>query len=809
MVVNAIEEFIYTPTADFQLVLGTNGCGKSSLLRELSPLPGNHKMFKKGGKKEVHLSHGRHNYVCTSVFNSGTGKHSFVKDGVELNDGGTPTIQRDLVFREFKLDQEIHDLMTGKIKFTRMGINERRRIINRLSTADHTYVLGLYKRVSSASRDAIANVKQHREKILSDTNKLLAFEDVEGLEERIGEVTAELNVLFRNRIPNLPGRNQAQHEYNQSIERLEAISESILRTDLANLNIEGFKDKHEIRTHVIEMDTQLQTSIALMTNFTQQYADLESFIKALVDSGVDNVQDLKNVEQRLISEIRDAEERQQTFKGAFEPSVVSQALEVSGPFGEILRDLPDNTEGKYTKTGRQEHMQRQQDVSRQIGGLENQIASIERRETMIMEAKDSVCPKCGYIWKEGISENELDALATQRKELENRVARGNVMLTQITHYIDTVTHIEQLYGRYRMLTFTYPRLEKLWEYVTDNEVLKVSPSSHQMLIHKVLADFEAGAVIHKNQEELAHVRDAMKKIQVGESAGASHYSQRLAVMEESIAAETDKQRVVKAQLSKARAYLGRVEQAESAILEVAALVRRLDKTVQTLSDIDKVETIDAITSGHQQQLSHMQRKLTEMNTLRAIITDREKDLDSLILKQEALKVIDNQLNPKNGLIASLMIGFINSIADHLNAVIEPIWTHDLIVQPCSMEDGDLDYKFPFTVSTSTEVVADVGEGSEGQEELFNFAFMLTAMMYLELEDYPLIVDELGRTFDTRHRFNVMTFLKNVVDARTITQVFLTSHYATEYSTMASAEVLVIDGSNIVTPSVYNQHVVMR
>jgi DNA repair exonuclease SbcCD ATPase subunit len=40
-----ITEFVYTPTDSIQIIIGTNGSGKSSILEELSPLPADSKYY--------------------------------------------------------------------------------------------------------------------------------------------------------------------------------------------------------------------------------------------------------------------------------------------------------------------------------------------------------------------------------------------------------------------------------------------------------------------------------------------------------------------------------------------------------------------------------------------------------------------------------------------------------------------------------------------------------------------------------------------------------------------------------------------
>ena len=54
---NSIERLEYTPENNIQVIIGRNMSGKSSLLKELSPLPPElKKEFKDEGYKEIHIS---------------------------------------------------------------------------------------------------------------------------------------------------------------------------------------------------------------------------------------------------------------------------------------------------------------------------------------------------------------------------------------------------------------------------------------------------------------------------------------------------------------------------------------------------------------------------------------------------------------------------------------------------------------------------------------------------------------------------------------------------------------------------------
>ena len=81
---NNIKDLTLTFTSPLQIVLGTNGSGKTSLVRQFSPLPPDPKELFPGGSKCIEYQYKGSEYILTSQLKQSF-KNSFVKDGEELN----------------------------------------------------------------------------------------------------------------------------------------------------------------------------------------------------------------------------------------------------------------------------------------------------------------------------------------------------------------------------------------------------------------------------------------------------------------------------------------------------------------------------------------------------------------------------------------------------------------------------------------------------------------------------------------------------------------------------------------------------
>tara|TARA_Y100001001_G_C7829457_1_gene246465 strand:+ start:198 stop:608 length:411 start_codon:yes stop_codon:yes gene_type:complete len=118
---NKVNSIKITASELIQLIIGTNGSGKSSLQEQINCWVADRKDFKVGGKKIVKLEHNSSIYETRQYFHKKNSTFEFIVDGQNINEGETGAVQKELIKIHFGLDQEIVDLFLGKLRFTRMN----------------------------------------------------------------------------------------------------------------------------------------------------------------------------------------------------------------------------------------------------------------------------------------------------------------------------------------------------------------------------------------------------------------------------------------------------------------------------------------------------------------------------------------------------------------------------------------------------------------------------------------------------------------------------------------------------------------
>ena len=170
---NNIESIEFRPKQKLQLLLGTNGSGKSSLLSELNPLPINKNDFT-NGSKEITIEKDNNIFKLKSTSN----KNSFILNNTELNDGGTKTVQLNLVKEYFNLTPKYNNIILGTEKLTAMSTNERKNILREMSTVDYSYGIYLYNTLKQELRDTVGYLKLMQIEMNNDISNIVNDEDI-------------------------------------------------------------------------------------------------------------------------------------------------------------------------------------------------------------------------------------------------------------------------------------------------------------------------------------------------------------------------------------------------------------------------------------------------------------------------------------------------------------------------------------------------------------------------------------------------------------------------------------------------------
>lgn len=806
LMLNNIKHFIYTPTSTHQLILGTNGSGKSSVLSELSPLPGHHSNYTKDGFKKITLEHAGKTYHLESVFKNN--KHSFVVDeGEDLNPGGTAAAQAALVMQHFGINKDIHELLTGEVRFTQLGPGDRRKWITMISRTDYGYAMNAFKRIAGRARDQQGALKHLRQRLTQETHNLQALQDVDGLEERANQLRDELNHLMLERVPNLPSLEAQQARMRELAGQLEVQARDYFRSLTYLPTGKSYRSNEDVTFDLQRLDTNLHSTQALIERMGNEFADMESVVNSVQIEAGESLDNLPELIQQQDAEMARLLGEQQVFRELASPSEILRDWQAIADEVQILfRQLPDNMDRTYS---REAVRAAELEIGHQQSRIDKSMAkiqSIQNRIALMEEAKEEQCPSCKYVWRPGYSETELAQLKYDQQQHELHVDEARLKIKDRATFIEECNGYTELYRRFRGFVQGYPRLQPLWNHILENQLLLNNPKGNLGLFvqwHRDLdlnVQFETARKRHQHYVDLNERQSSM-----GDSA---HFSRRMQRLQQEIEVATQ-------QLHDQRGERGEIDRFLRKLLRMQEIAGRMENDYAEIQRIQSVlidslrnDVIDETVTAHQTELGAIMRRISEKESQEGIVRDLEKSKGEVELDTKALLLLTRALSPNEGLIAEQLASDIGCLVAQLNSVIGSIWTYDFTILSCGMDSGELDYKFPVQFATSDYGTPDISRTSKGQRQVIDFAFQLTVMLYLNLTDYPLFLDEPGEGFDEQHRIKLMDFVKQLMEMGRHSQLFMISHYASTHGSFVNAETLVLDASNISVPGTYNQHAVL-
>lgn len=816
MMLGSIRKFMITPTERVQIILGTNGSGKSSLMRELSPLPAEANDFAKDGHKIIKITNHGDLYELTSAFEP-KARHSFIKNGEELNPGGTITVQKELARQEFSFTQNIHSLLLGQERFTMMSPARRREWLTQLSDTNYDYALSVYDKLRERLRDVTGALKLAKKRLVIEAEKVMSEEELTKLAGEIEGLHLELDTLQSQRTIVQMGTDQCFHTLDRLYQEAEILANGILNNRKAVFSCAEISSLEHLAELIHRNRRDIAVTEQLLANVVEENDKLHSNRAILERTGEAGLADLKLRLDKDRQE-RDGYLSQRAYKiEGLSGTAPQQALEtVYEQLFQVLNVLPENHDRRFSQGGLEQARQAVLDAK-------NQLMSENRAMDQLISAKTQMeshrhegstkCPNCRHEWQLGFSEERYAAVQAKIAEQAKVVDSVTLTIKAAEERLVEFENYRSLFADYRRCILAWPVLNPIWEYLAEHDLVVSSPRSALQAIetfrHDLLMEVKAATVEMRIAETQQLIEQAM---QVGDAS--------IADIDERIATVSAKASEMTVQLSMLRKQQSTLSSQESTIRNVQATGARLEAMFVELSEVNNA-TMEALYQDYVQScirsvqisLATKAEALSAATVQKGIVEDIERNITSLTLEEEATRHLVKALSPSEGLIADGLLGFIKNFTGQMNGVIRKIWSYPLLVLPCGMEGNrrEMDYKFPLMVQTKENISPDVKDSSTGQREIVDLAFRVVSMRCLGLQEAPLLLDEFAASFDEVHRVSASHAIKNLMDQHAFSQLFMVSHYESGYGAMTNAQVCVLSDSNITIPKNidYNRHVVIE
>lgn len=808
---NLIDTFEINPTAPTQFILGSNGSGKSSLFEELSPLPPEKADYDKGGSKHNIYEQNGTTFAVESYNIDNAWHHSFKRDGKELNEGGTVTVQLSLVKEHMGYTPEIHALMTGQVKFTTMSPPDRRKWFTLLANNNYDYALGVFRRITERYNESRLSLKRTKHNLGIESAKVLPIEDLTRLRDECSTLYTRVQQLSEIRQPLMDPSESYILRSNEVANAMQADAQAI-RGILKRLTKDLPKESEELKAAIVQTQTQLQ---GLHQKANQYFEDHQRVQKLWEGMQASQLQNAAQVQQQLDECQAIIEHSTKACTMGLEQTANAETTIAS--CDKLLAWWPEVQEGFHDNSERGWGRQFLTDLNEKILSKQTVISQLSQQTTRAEQAVEHLeshanensvqCPKCTHRFQPNFSALTLQDAKAKLSELRKQAA---VLVPALETDLELQKKVQEYFRHYTAVMQqlrNYPGLESFAKWVAAELILVNTPNQFSNLVHKFRDEAGHWGKIETAQRRQVEIQTLAKELLARDNSGLTVQADRERL--ESLIGECEYQKTeTQHKLTALKTQLQNITQ----------LQQLKEKLQDGLNEVDNLHRDAAMSSRREifaqmireihSQLALKEQALMAAERQQSVIEHLESEIIELTEATEDYKILQSELSPQEGLIAEGLLGFMRTMVDQMNQTCGMLFSYPLTIKPCSAEGDSLNLSYKFPIVVDKEPRSDVSKGSSGMREVFDLAFVIASMKALGMGSWPLFLDEFGRTLDPVHKQASVALLTSLMELESFEQIFMISHDVVQYGALGRSEICVLHEANVVLPPncVFNKHV---
>lgn len=809
-----------------QVVMGTNGCGKSRYLSQLNPAPVSGKEnYSPEGLRRMTLSHQGAMITLESDYSRKDSIHTFIVtndkyDGVNLNESGNTNIQRELVEKSLGLNKERTQLLYADISITSMSAGPRADLLSKLTPTDQRFIVEHEKRLWKSIRSLkseLAYLTGRESELLS---RMLDDTEREHLAKRKATIESQIIEFISDRgglnaqIGALSDRiNDIPYEGNPDTLTVELEQHKEVLAGIPEIDVDGMvlqERGNTLSNQAVGIEKQLVT-------LYEQIRELECAIersnqghseeKALRLQALQNmVKDLGPTTTEPLSS-RDVQGLESILKDIEDVTIVLRGLNTPLISRSNYRNLDLLQQQELGELSRTENALT--DLNDKLRTIEEEAASAAVVPTVSPCAK-SACPL--YTWasrnhdtytsRRTETQAKIDELTKRVQSLRKRTGDRQEQLDELSLPMKGLDKLERL-GE------TAPALTRLFnrDLIT---MLNNNPNRLLTQVEELITRTKNTWLFNDYTQEI----DVIKAELVAASAVNDDFRKVLMnefEQKEAIASDLKAQyNVLRAEAAQCWADSRTALHRSVTLINIEKVNKQIETARHRLSlDAERATLqlryrgISDQLSAHTRELGNIDTTLNEQARIAAQydgeIKRRKEDVETAIAEQtliaEACKLIPENETKR----------WLKEIIDRVNVYISKVWIHPMTI----LFDVNEPLTYLFKKQVKDSIAKDISLSSKGEKKMIDLAFNLALRERLGMTDYPIFLDEMGEGFDSAHLNRMVDLFGMIMEDQLASQVVLVNHQSTVISGLVGVQTFVVDDSNVIVPQTFNENITIQ
>lgn len=816
-----------------QVIIGDNGSGKSRLMAMFAARPPQSTLFSKKGGMELHMEHDNHEYVMS--YDAASKHHSFLQDGIELNDSHTSGVSEELAQVHLGYNKIIDKLIFNKMRMTQMASAARMEFLTSINPINIKFMRDKYSKIVTQLKKSKAQLEMLHKRTTEYKSSMIEPESYENY-------TSELLQLkeFDNSIIQLmyryttllstidtPEPKFDKDYYRDNLKKLTRFRVSLepASSMVSYSSIEDLESQHHTATF------KLNEYLLQMEQISKEIDELEQLINKTDSTPISLLEEEYCKYKTSLNSFPDFTNELIIEWPPKDPEDVSYTY--LHKLTEISHQIADSYIGKIWSVKKYKfHKDRFDRMIRLRDDLNRQLSNLQLYHTELIQQSDSATrlkPDSSCVSNTCALKNRYNEVL--RHEL-NKIKSCNTDIASITKQHTKCVKILQLYHTllpyqdifhhpFGIVQNTLTCIKNI-----SSSLLTLFQNSHDVIIdiinknHQgVMEKVKYTLKISNDYFEMINIRNKIKELDLIVQSRKKDISVEFA--KNKITQNYKKLNELDNCISNIRSTITNIETTISYERKIMAGISR---TSSIIADIEK-DTIAY--EGHAKKIMYSSIH-SQLNELHQHVSDYIRDIEYIVDEQKKIRqlysleyssvkklekhiseltVMEQALNPYTGLPSIYTRTYLDQILKNVNYIISQVFTYKLEV---SLIEDVSDTKYRFNVMVHDVPAGDISCCSDGQMEIIDFAFTVSLMIALGIhKTHPLFLDEIGRCQDTTHAQKLLETILFLVNNGYINQLFIINHQAILLGGFDHADVICLRSENIMLPDSYNQKVIIN
>lgn len=788
------------------ILIGRNGCGKSSLLHMLLPDAPVKTFFKKDGVIRATFRDDINTYVL--AYSPSTG-HIFKLNGINLNESGIRDIQIELIDKHFGLNNSVRSILRNDLDLVDMRPSQRKSTLLDLNPIDITIYGTELKRVTKISNAYNDQLKLLYNREQRNTIELLDDDQLQEYLNKSRQLKDEESKIVLERAKNKDKLDNLEELEEVHIDHFDDLIDNMLVRSRDVVEGDVYVELNQLPLVIENFESKVNQIDTKLTDLAEDTLAIEDRIGQL-DEANDN-----NLDDTIIT----LEEEMSKMEITKRPIHENDMEEFSASIDKIKELCSDLSEIDYTTILTQAEANDLRDtnenVNISINNLLSKRSNIDRELTELTNKKTN--PKiptlCGknecdlyidhtentkYLDSQIKSLNEElvtidklsnDLIATRNKTNEQLYYQDkcHVIVGEIVEVINSTPYMSSIIVIKDIVQYLNTTLSKVPDILTSSYFL--SKTTH---------------LYEKKAIDLKKYKNDLKLKRSNEDINRSYLIKDLRrIYKERDDLHTKRE----VYINKINSRINKLSNCKLKVADFHLLEKmevELDKYEKYSLNLLEKELLVELIGLADHYLNETRGRLAECSK----VIERQNNI-KYILNNEIRPVIE-ELRPKFETAKEIVIAikelqslhtrtFLNNIIDRANTYLDEILTYDFAID--RVVGNNIDYKLPVLMDSDVPV-ADISMCSSAQCSMGKLALNLALIYEMELTHLPISLDEIDKDLDEVHRLRVFEMLNQMIDDNELSQLFVANHHP-ELNTCFICDISVLDGRNITLPEQYN------